>query len=124
MNRERLVGWLDAYGRAWETGDADAAASLFTEEATYQESPFEEPMRGREAIHRYWSQVPEQQRDVEFGYEVLSASPALVHWWASFTRLASGAPTRLDGVLLLEFDEGDRCTSLREWWHAHPPPSL
>jgi hypothetical protein len=38
--------WLDALGRAWEGREADAAARLFTENATYQETPFDEPMRG------------------------------------------------------------------------------
>jgi hypothetical protein len=31
--------------RAWEQRDADAAANLFTENATYQENPFGELLR-------------------------------------------------------------------------------
>lgn len=123
-NLESLRRWLDAYGRAWETRDPDAAVELFAEDASYRETPFDEPMRGREAIRRYWSQVPEHQRDIEFGYEVLSARPALARWWASYIAVALGEPTKLDGIFLLEFDPEGRCSSLREWWHAHPRPSF
>ena len=53
MNLETLKSWLDAYGRAWENRDPEAAASLFTENATYHESPHDEPMRGRSKIVEY-----------------------------------------------------------------------
>jgi SnoaL-like domain len=49
--------WLDAYGRAWEKRDPEAATALFTEDSTYQVTPFLEPMRGRKAIFEYWSEV-------------------------------------------------------------------
>jgi hypothetical protein len=35
--------WLEAYRRAWEDGDADAAASLFAEDSTYRSNIFEDP---------------------------------------------------------------------------------
>jgi len=46
---------MDQYGVASETSDPAVAAALFAEDAVYQETPFDEPMRGREAIYRYWS---------------------------------------------------------------------
>jgi nuclear transport factor 2 (NTF2) superfamily protein len=55
MNPGALKSWLDAYGRAWENRDPEAAASLFTEDATYHESPLDELMRGRSKIVEYWS---------------------------------------------------------------------
>ncbi|MFQ5948456.1 MAG: nuclear transport factor 2 family protein [Acidimicrobiia bacterium] len=124
MDRGALTNWLDAYGAAWETRNPNAAVALFAEGALYQETPFGDPMRGPEAIRRYWSRVPQDQRDVSFGYEILSVDPAMAHWWASYTEVATGEATKLDGVFVLEFDRENRCTSLREWWHAHPRPAF
>jgi hypothetical protein len=39
--------WLEAYRRAWEERDADAAAALFDERATYRSNIFETPYEGR-----------------------------------------------------------------------------
>jgi len=39
--------WLDAYRRAWEEKDAEAAAALFDEQATYRSNIFEAPYRDR-----------------------------------------------------------------------------
>ncbi|MGH2723928.1 MAG: nuclear transport factor 2 family protein [Actinomycetota bacterium] len=126
MDRAAVEGWLERYGRAWETRDPGAAAELFTEDAEYREKPFDEPMTGRAAIYRYWSEIPETQRDIAFGFETLSVDGerAIVRWWASYVKIRNGEPTRLDGVFLLEFAEDGRCRSLREWWHAHPSPAF
>jgi hypothetical protein len=53
MTPNGFAGWLDTYGRAWESRDPQAAANLLTEDGTYQVTPFVEPMRGRQAILEY-----------------------------------------------------------------------
>ena len=117
VDSEIFGGWLDAYGRAWETGDPEAAAELFTEDAAYHETPFDEPMEGRAEISEYWSGVPRFQEDIRFSYEVLAASEGIAHWSADFLRLPARTPVRLDGILLAKLDAGGRCTEFREWWH-------
>ena len=119
MTEESLKSWLDAYGRAWETRDPEAVIELFTEDATYQETPFSEPMRGRQAIHEYWAEkVARSQEQVSFGCEILAAAgdAGIAHWWASFVRTRSRTRVKLDGIFLLSFDSPDRCRALREWW--------
>ncbi len=119
MTRDELKSWLDAYGRAWETRDPDLVVTLFAEDATYQETPFVEPMRGRPAILAYWSEkVAAWQEQCRFGHEILAVAEdtGIAHWWASFVRVRSKSKVRLDGVFLLTFDALGRCQTLREWW--------
>ena len=52
MNRAEFGEWLNAYKLAWESGDPGKAAALFTPDVVYEETPFDEPMRGLEAIRR------------------------------------------------------------------------
>ena len=119
VDPETFGVWLDAYGRAWETGDPEAAAQLFTEDASYHETPFDEPMRGHEEISEYWSDVPRHQEDVRFSYEILATSEGegVAHWNADFLRLPARTPVRLDGILLARLDADGRCAEFREWWH-------
>jgi hypothetical protein len=116
---EAFKSWLDAYGRAWETQDPRAVAALFTEEATYQETPFVGPLRGRSAIAAYWSHATGSHTNVHFGYEVLTLDEnnGIAHWWCSFLRPPGTAPLKLDGIFVLQFEGSGRCKSLREWWH-------
>jgi hypothetical protein len=121
-----LEQWLGGYGRAWETRDPDDATRLFTADGTYQETPFAEVMRGRDAIRGYWSQIPDHHRDISFTWEILSVGTdrAVVHWRTTYTAVKTGVPTTLDGIFVLDFDPSGECRSLREWWHADPAPAF
>ena len=121
MSNERAAfkAWLDAYGKAWESRNAEAAAALYTEDGTYQVTPFLEPMRGRKAIFEYWLGVARTEENVRFEYEILvsNAEINIARWSASFVIVPQGLQTKLDGIFLISLDEEGRCKSLREWWH-------
>jgi ketosteroid isomerase-like protein len=119
VTRAHAEAWLARYGEAWTGGDPDRAASLFSDDCRYFETPFSEPEVGRAGVRRYWQAVPDLQRDVEFGFRVLAVDgdEAIAHWTASFVRASSGARVALDGMFLLEFDDQLACRTLREWWH-------
>jgi hypothetical protein len=111
--------WLDAYGQAWEKRNPEAAAALYTENGTYQVTPFLDPMRGRKAIFEYWSEVARTEEKIRFGYEILVANRELnvARWSASFVIFPPGLQTQLDGIFLISLDAEGRCKSLQEWWH-------
>jgi hypothetical protein len=126
LTREDADAWLTRYGQAWRQGDPALAASLFSEDCCYYETPFDAPALGRAGVLRYWQAVPEGQRDVHFGFTVLAidGERVLAHWTASFRRASSGVQVALDGVFLLEFTEAGTCRTLREWWHrCETPPA-
>lgn len=122
--RVQLEEWLKRYGEAWERHDPDLAATLYSQDVTYQVTPFQEPQRGLEERRTYTLKAGSLQRDVSFGYDIISVDPAVVHWWTRYVKKVNGEETRLDGIFLLEFDDNGLCRSLREWWHADPSPSF
>jgi hypothetical protein len=119
MEHAAFKSWLEAYGNSWRNRDPRTAAELFTEDGTYQVTPFVEPMRGRPAIFEYWSHVAETERDIQFGYEILAVTQeaGIARWWSSFLIVPQGLQTKLDGIFLITLDADGRCQSLREWWH-------
>ena len=123
MTEQDVQDWLDEYGRAWVNGDPDHVVRLFSDTATYRETPFDEPMRGRHEIREYWQNgAAYAQEDVEFISQVWAVKndSAIAGWQARFTRRPSGARVELDGTFRLVFsnDRGSfRCRILEEWWH-------
>ncbi len=120
MNETELGSWLERYGRAWEESDPDAAAALFSQDASYYETPFGAPAQGREGVRAYWANATRNQADISFSYEILSVAKGrgIACWRAGFTRRPSAARVTLDGIFLLEFDDDGLCRELREWWHV------
>jgi hypothetical protein len=117
--------WLDAYRRAWE--DAETAAALFDDQATYRSNIFQEPYDGSDGVRRYWQEVTASQSQVSarMGRPFVDGNRVAAEFWT--TMLVDGAETTLPGCLLLEFGDDGRCRSLREYWHfegglLEPPP--
>ena len=104
-------------------GDADRMVALFSDAATYRETPFDDAMQGRSAIREYWRSAAHAQQDVEFASEVwaLTSDSAIAGWQARFTRRASGERVELDGAFWLVFagEHGPlQRKELEEWWHS------
>jgi len=124
MTEQDVQNWLDEYGRAWIYGNPDHVVSLFSDTATYRETPFDEPMRGRHEIREYWQDgAAEAQEDVEFASQVWAVrnDTAIAGWQARFARKASGARVELEGVFRLVFSKEQgtlECTTLEEWSHS------
>lgn len=111
--------WLEMYGKASQENDAQASAELFSLNARYYETPFDEPMIGREAMYQYWSKGAQTLKDKEANFEILSLKDNLgiAHWQSKFTVIESGKCLALDCLFLVEFDDNDKCSVFREWWH-------
>ncbi|GGF00254.1 nuclear transport factor 2 family protein [Stappia taiwanensis] len=123
MQKQEVQNWLDRYGRAWVEGDPEQITALFTENATYRETPFDPAMTGREAIRQYWQDgAADAQEDVAFSSKVwaIDGTTAVAGWQARFTRKACGSRVELDGTFRLKLTgstDGLLCESLEEWWH-------
>ena len=111
--------FLKKYKQAWETRDADLAASLFTRDARYKENPFGEPIIGREAIHDYWAGATAQQEDIRFtvtnylhtGYVLIA------EWTCQYRDRSSARPRELAGMFFADF-YGNQVRAFREYWQS------
>jgi len=67
-DREAVNAWLARYIEAWTSYDREQIRDLFAEDATYRFHPFDEPIRGREAIVESWFDEPDEARTFEAEY--------------------------------------------------------
>jgi hypothetical protein len=122
-----LDEWIERYRVAWEMRDADAAAALFTPDATYRSNIFEEPSRGQTGVRAYWTEVTAAQSEVQvqMGRPFVDGRRVAVEFWTNMK--GDGADVTVPGCLLLDFDETWSCSRLREYWlfepaRRDPPP--
>jgi ketosteroid isomerase-like protein len=121
MTEQQFTTWLDAYGRAYTTQDPEAAASLFTENATYQWGPFGELLRGPTEIHRRWAEwANPSEQDLRFEYEILVVTDeiGIARWMASSRFPSDERLVRYDGIFAVRLDDDLRCREFREWWNT------
>ena len=124
MTRDDVQRWLDRYVAAWKSYDETEIADLFSADAEYRYHPWDEPVRGREAIVQDWL-TPNgnaSSRDEPGTYD------ASYEAWAVDGNRAVGVGTsdyfadetrtkreqRYHNTYLIEFDAEGRCTSFTE----------
>lgn len=119
LTKEHVRDWMETYGRAGAENDPRASASLFARDAAYYETPFDEPMVGRDAIYAYWNLGAQNLCDKEATFEILAVNGNLgvVRWQSQFTFVASGQRLALDCLFVVEFNADGLCRTFREWWH-------
>jgi uncharacterized protein (TIGR02246 family) len=125
MTREDVQAWLDRYVAAWRTYDPDAIGDLFTEDAAYRYHPWDEPVRGRDAIVRSWTQpdgaasTRDEPGTYDARYEPYSVEDdrAVAVGHSDYYREPGGPlDRRYHNVFLLEFDAAGRCRRFTEWF--------
>ena len=117
---ELFESWLIEYGDCWKIGDSEGIRELFSDNAHYYETPFDDPMVGLEAIEKYWQEgARHAQKEVKFSFSgtAIAGNRGFARWSASFVRVPSEKSVEIEGFLEAEFTSSGLCSSFREWWH-------
>ena len=126
MTHESVAAWLDAYIRAWETYDPQAIGDLFAENATYANSPYDEPIVGQQAIVESWLAQPDPKGTYEAHYQPIAVegNVAVANGRSRYFQV-DGKTLRAeyDNIFVLSFDADGRCTAYREWYMRRPEPA-
>ncbi len=119
LTRRHFQRWMESYCRASAENDPRASANLFAENASYYETPFADPLIGRDAIYEYWARGAQNLKDKESNFEILSVegTRGIARWKSKFTVIESGKRLALDCLFVVEFKDGGLCQIFREWWH-------
>ena len=63
-DRAVVSGWLAGYEAVWRAPGTESLAALFTGDATYLQSPYEQPVTGLDAIRQKWEEESEGADEV------------------------------------------------------------
>jgi ketosteroid isomerase-like protein len=121
-DRAAVSRWLAGYEAAWRAPGTEALAEIFTRDAGYRQSPYEEPVAGLDAIGRMWDEERTSPDEVfALATEILAVDgpTAVVR-----AEVRYGNPVRQEyrDLWVMQLDEDGRCTWFEEWpfWPGRP----
>jgi ketosteroid isomerase-like protein len=121
-DRSAVSRWLADYEAAWRAPGTGALAGLFTSDATYLQSPYEQPVAGLDAIKRMW----EDERDGPGEVFTLVTDILAVDGPTAVVRaeVRYGDPLRQEyrDLWIIRLADDGRCTWFEEWpyWPERP----
>jgi hypothetical protein len=120
MNRETLQVWLDKYVDAWRTYDPAQIADLFSEDALYYYSPWDEqnPLRGREEIVADWLREPNPAGSWEAHYVpvAVEGNVGVAQGRTRYFKPDRSIERQFDNIFVMQFDDAGRCVRFTEWY--------
>jgi ketosteroid isomerase-like protein len=119
VDRDEVMRWVAGYERAWRDGDVGAVAELFTEEAHYRPSPYDEAEVGHAAIRALWLDDEGQTFTVRAEPVAVEGRDAVVR-----VEVRYGDPVRQEyrDLWVLRFAADGRVEDFEEWayWPGKP----
>lgn len=115
MDRTEVNRWVEAYEQAWRTPGTEPVAALFTDDASYLQSPYAEPLVGLAAIARMW----DEERDGPDEVFTMTSEPVAVDGDTAVVRVEVryGEPVRQEyrDLWVMRFAPDGRCAAFEEW---------
>ena len=104
--------WVARYERAWRGGDLEALEGLFSDDARYRRSPYEEPEIGHEAIKSFWLDDDDEVFTMTASLAAVDGPDAVVR-----VEVRYGDPVRQEyrDLWVLRFGEDGRVEDFEEW---------
>lgn len=119
MTHQEATTLIETYGKAWETKDPELIATIFTEEATYND-PKEPENNGLEAIKEYWRyKVIGEQDDIKFDIRHIwvDGDAVIAEWHATFKDTKRNLFIDMTEVAIFTVS-GDKFSALREYYKS------
>ncbi len=119
MTRADVMRWVAGYEQAWRDGDLEAVERLFTEDARYRPSPYDDSEVGHDAIKGFWL----DDEDETF---TVAAVPVAVEGDSAVVRVLVryGDPLRQEylDLWVMHFAKDGRVDDFEEWayWPGKP----
>ena len=119
MDRDSVMAWVGAYETAWRAEDPRAVSALFTEDAAYARSPYDDPLRGHDQIRDFWLADAGQTF-------TRTAEPVAVDGLAAVVRVevryGGPDPQEYRDLWILRFADDGRVEDFAEWayWPTKP----
>ena len=105
MTHDDAARWLDAYIEAWRTYDPAQIGSLFADDAEYRYHPWNEPLRGRDAIVASWTSDQDAPGSWEAAYAPWAVDGNRVVATGTHTELMGSVPGYL--ALVTAYERAD-----------------
>ncbi len=119
IDHQSVTKWLQDYVAAWKSYDPQAIGALFSQDAAYRYSPFDEPVRGRDGIVASWLENRDAPNTYSAEYRPIAVDGnTAVANGRSLYYEADGSTLKrqFDNIFVLRFDAEGRCADFCEWF--------
>lgn len=117
MDDTIFKNWLNSLGKAWTNLDPQNAANLFSKDVEYYESALEKPCENWNKVFDLWQIIPNNQKDVNFNFEIINTSEKLciANWQVKRISLPQNTKQKINGIFVFKLNKNGLCNYFKQW---------
>jgi ketosteroid isomerase-like protein len=121
-DRVMVRRWLAAYEAAWRTAETESLAGIFTDDASYLQSPYEEPVTGLDAIRLMWDAERAGPDEVFTMTTEIVAVDGFTVVVRAEVRYGDPVHQEYRDLWIIRLGDDGRCSRFEEWpyWPGEP----
>lgn len=117
MNKVDYEKWTKEFMDSWKELDWKRTLKTLSKDVKYYENPIDEPCSNFEEVTNLWSVVAENQKDIEYKFEILiyNEETCIINWQMTRTMTEGNIKQEIDGIFQISLDKEGKCTYFKQW---------
>ena len=109
--------WMKEFMDSWKNLDWRKTLETISKDVKYYENPLDEQCQNFEEVTNLWRVIEENQKDIEYHYQVLVSNKdiGIINWQMTRTMMKTGIKQEIDGIFQVSLNEEGKCTFFKQW---------
>lgn len=117
MNKVDYEKWTKGFMDSWKKLDWKRTLETLSKDVKYYENPIDKPCSSFEEVTNLWSVVADNQKDIEYKFEILTCNEetCIINWQMTRTMTEGNIKQEIDGIFQISLDKDGKCTYFKQW---------
>ena len=109
--------WIEKFMMSWKNLEGVNTVRYFSKDCKYYENPLDNPCSTFEEIEKLWEVVEENQKDIEYTYEILcyNEDVCIVNWKMKRLFIPNNTIQSIDGIFEIKLNKDGLCNYFKQW---------
>ncbi len=117
MLKEKYEKWTKEFMDSWKELDWRRTLETLSNDVKYYENPIDNPCKSFEEVTNLWNVVEENQKDINYKYEIISfdENVCIINWQMTRTMVQNNVKQEIDGIFQISLNQEGKCTYFKQW---------
>lgn len=109
--------WTKEFMESWKALEWRRTIETLNKNVEYYENPIDEPCSSFDEVIKLWSVVADNQKNIEYKYEIISYNEktCIINWKMTRTLTKNNTKQEIDGIFQISLDKEGLCTFFKQW---------
>lgn len=114
---EKYNKWTKEFMDSWKELDWKRTLNILDKDVKYYENPIDAPCASFEDVINLWNVVADNQKDIDYKFEIVSYSEdtCIINWQMTRTMTSNNVKQEIDGIFQISLNEEGKCTYFKQW---------